>query len=77
MVAVYLWLTRLFFLTITVAVSLVMSNSDFCASVFETQIGKLTPIINEKLPSYLTFPRVHFLKISLSSLKCRFQVKYY
>ena len=38
------WLIRLVFLTVNVlmAVVLVISNSDFCASVFETQAGKLT-----------------------------------
>ena len=46
MVAVFWCLTRLFVLTAVMVVSSVMSESDFCASVFETQIGKLTPIIN-------------------------------
>ena len=38
-------LIRLFFLTVNVLIAslLVTSNSDFCASVFETQSGKLTP----------------------------------
>ena len=38
-------LIRLFFLTVNVLIVslLVTSNSDFCASVFETQSGKLTP----------------------------------
>ena len=38
------WLIRLLFLTINVlmAVVLVISNSDFCASVYKTQTGKLT-----------------------------------
>ena len=40
------WLIRLVFLTINVlmAVVLVISNSDFCASVYKTQTGKLTPV---------------------------------
>ena len=38
-------LIRLFFLTVNVLIAslLLTSNSDFCASVFETQRGKLTP----------------------------------
>ena len=40
------WLIGLVFLAVNVlmAVVLVISNSDFCASVFETQTGKLKPV---------------------------------
>ena len=40
------WLIGLVFLAVNVlmVVVLVISNSDFCASVFETQTGKLKPI---------------------------------
>ena len=39
------WLIRLVFLTVNVlmAVVLVISKSDFCVSVYETQTGELTP----------------------------------
>jgi len=37
------WLIRLIFLKVLSANLLVISNSDFCASVFETKNGKLTP----------------------------------
>ena len=38
-------LIRLLFLTVNVLIAslLVISKSDFCASVFETHTGKLTP----------------------------------
>ena len=40
------WLIGLVFLAVNVlmVVVLVISNSDFCASVFETQTGKLKPV---------------------------------
>ena len=38
------WLIGLVFLAVLMAVVLVISNSDFCASVFETQTGRLKPV---------------------------------
>ena len=37
-----LWLTQLTFVTLNILlrVLFVMANSDFCGSVFETQVGK-------------------------------------
>ena len=53
MVPVFWCLTRLFVLTAMMVISLVlMSKSDFCASVFETQIGKLTLLIKNIKPVY-------------------------
>ena len=39
------WLIRLVFLTVNVLIAmvLVISKSDFCVSVYETQTGELTP----------------------------------
>ena len=44
------WLIRLFFLTVNglIASLLVISISSFCASVFETHTGKLTPAAFKK-----------------------------